>query len=165
MEDEELEMLIHDTTGGAPEETPIKSLEVETEAVALDPEKWAMCITTTSDSKERTHSPSTAHEVVPSAKRGTSSGVHGASAEELRTNYSFGSSCDSSENVSKSSKHLQMERVTAVAQTESSHTSNSPGKTSDDNGSEQNERSTSASSGNNDDNAVSHSFTLRTFNT
>ena len=48
VEDEELEMLIHDTTGGAPEETPIKSLEV-TEAVALDPEKWAMCITTTSD--------------------------------------------------------------------------------------------------------------------
>ena len=73
---------------------------------------------------------------------------------------SFGSSCDSSENVSRSSKHLQMQRVTAVAQTESSHTSNSPGKTSDDNGNEQNERSTSASSGNNDDNAVSHSFTF-----
>ena len=43
---QELEMLIHDTTGGAPEETPVKSLEVETEAVALDPEK---CPTTTSD--------------------------------------------------------------------------------------------------------------------
>ena len=94
-------------------------------------------------------------------QKGAPAAVFMASAEELRTNYSFGSSCDSSENVSKSSKHLQMERVTAVAQTESSHTSNSPGKTSDDNGSEQNERSTSASSGNNDDNAVSHSFTLR----